>query len=382
MKRNALHHRKNKITPIALAYLLMICWLPSMAQEVDKKDNGLSDLSWGQVATKMPDEWYASAEARNVAENVLFCQQDIGGWQKNKPYHHTLSEAEKDEFNKSRSGIGATIDNGATTTEMMFLAKIYSKQKDERYWKSFNKGFNYLLDAQYKNGGWPQFYPSRGTGGVSYSSHITYNDNAMVNVMKLLRDIADGAPLYAQLPISNEMRQKAGASFDKGIQCILKTQIKVDGKPTVWCAQHDEVTFLPANARAYELASFSGGESVGIIQLLMDIQKPSTEIVTSVKDAMIWLDMHKITGLRVTREPDATGKRNTVVQKDDNAPVLLARFYDLQTGTPFFCDRDGIKKSSLAEIGPERRNGYSWYYAGYGPLQTEYNKWLKKWNLN
>ncbi len=374
---------KHSVSFTAIVCLLLIGWLPSQEQEaISSGKKSLEELSWMQVATRMPDDWYGSPEAQRIAETVLFCQQDIGGWQKNKPYHHGLSDAEKETFAAGRSGIGATIDNGATTTEMIFLAKVYSQHKDERYWNAFSKGFNYLLDAQYKNGGWPQFYPARGTGGVSYSSHITYNDNAMVNVLQLLKDVADAAPLYVQLPISNEMRQKAKKSFDKGVECILKTQIRVDGVPTVWCAQHDEVTLLPANARAYELASFSGGESVGIIKLLMEIEQPSAEIVASVKDAMAWLDAHKITGLSVVREADASGKRNTVVQKDDNAPALLARFYDLQTGTPFFCDRDGIKKKSLAEIGSERRNGYSWYYAGLAPLQTEYSKWLKKWHIN
>ena len=40
---------------------------------------------------------------------------------------------------------------------------------------------------------------------------------------------------------------------------------------------------------------------------------------------------------------------------------MWARFYDLDTELPFVCDRDGIKKKTLEEIGYERRNGYSWY---------------------
>jgi pectinesterase len=183
--------------------------------------------------------------------------------------------------------------------------------------------------------------------------------------------------LYASLPVTAAMREKAKKAFDKGIGCILRTQVKVDGKPTVWCAQHDEVTLKPANARAYELASFSGQESVGIVQLLMGIKDPGNEIIASVNGAMKWLDEHKITGIKVENRPVPDGKRNRVVVEDKNAPVLLARFYDLETGKPFFCDRDGIKKSSLAEIGPERRNGYSWYGTGFEKLQMEYNGWLK-----
>ena len=158
----------------------------------------------------------------------------------------------------------------------------------------------------------------------------------------------------------------------------MKTQIKINGEPTVWCAQHDENTLQPANARAYELASFSGAESVGILQMLMEINNPSPEIIHSIKSAMKWLDEHKLTGIKVENQPGADGKRNMVVVADPSAPPLLARFYDLETGKPFFCDRDGIKKSSLAEIGDERRNGYSWYSSGFEGLKKKYEQWVGK----
>ena len=47
--------------------------------------------------------------------------------------------------------------------------------------------------------------------------------------------------------------KKAAAAFGRGVECILKCQIVIGGKPTVWCAQHDEVTFAPAKARDYVL---------------------------------------------------------------------------------------------------------------------------------
>jgi pectinesterase len=34
-----------------------------------------------------------------------------------------------------------------------------------------------------------------------------------------------------------------------------------------------------------------------------------------------------------------------------NAKPIWARFMDLETNEPFFCDRDGIKKKSLDQIG-------------------------------
>jgi hypothetical protein len=47
-------------------------------------------------------------------------------------------------------------------------------------------------------------------------------------------------------------RARARQAIDKGVECILKTQVVQEGKLTVWCAQHDERTLAPAKARAYE----------------------------------------------------------------------------------------------------------------------------------
>lgn len=367
---------------VTLFSSLLFLGCSSTAQQISAtKPSGYLDMPWKKVATQMPDEWYGSDDAKKVAATVLYCQLDIGGWAKNKPYHHALTAKDSAELVSSRTGIGATIDNGATTTEMIFLAKVYAQTKDGSYFSAFNKGLNYLLDAQYKNGGWPQFYPFRVGKSVAYASHITYNDNAIVNVLRLLRDVAQSAPPFTALSMTAGIKEKIQKAYEKGIDCILKTQIKIKDQPAVWCAQHDEFTLQPANARAYELASFSGFESTGIIQLLMEIKNPSKEIVTAVTGAMQWLEAHKITGIKLENQPGPDGKKNMVVLEDANAPVLLARFYDLETGQPFFCDRDGIKKSSLAAIGAERRNGYSWYSDGYEVLQKKYSTWCKKWNI-
>ena len=48
--------------------------------------------------------------------------------------------------------------------------------------------------------------------------------------------------------------------------------------PTAWCAQYDEVSLLPAKARAFELPSLSGEESVGIVRFLMDTEQPTPAI--------------------------------------------------------------------------------------------------------
>ncbi|WP_425638242.1 pectate lyase [Algoriphagus yeomjeoni] len=334
-------------------------------------------MRWKDVATKMPEAWYGSAEAKAVAENVMLAQKDIGGWEKNKEYHIPLSDDERAKIKSDKSKIGSTFDNGATITEMRFLAKVYAHQQDELYKQAFEKGLNYIFISQYDNGGWPQFFPIRGGNG-DYSMQITYNDDAMVNTMKFLKEIYSGDEKYVALNLGPEQLTKAQQAFDAGIEIILKTQIVVNGEPTVWCAQHDEITLAPAKARSYELPSFSGSESVGIVQLLMELDKPSNEVIAAIDGAVNWFEAHKIEGIKLETEVDSEGRKNRIVVEDKNAPLMWGRFYDLETAQPFFCDRDGIKKISLAEIGYERRNGYSWYVNAPEKVLKAYPEWKKK----
>jgi len=294
-----------------------------------------------------PEAWFASAEARQVAAIVLSFQCESGGWPKNTD---TISKAYAGE----RTKLMPTFDNKATVDELRFMARMFNATKEAKYRQSFDRGLAYVLSAQYPNGGWPQFFPLR----QGYWDHITFNDDAMVRVLSLVREVAT-EPTYTFLEAPT--REACRKAFDLGVTCILKCQIIVDGQPTVWCAQHDEVTFAPAKARAYELPSFSGAESVGIVRLLMSLENPSAEVKAAIEGAVRWFESHKVTGRRLRKETDPDGKSNLVMAADPKAPALWARFYDLRTGQPFVCDRDGVPKPNLADLGSERRNGYSWF---------------------
>jgi len=360
---------------IIFAHFLYLLLYP-MALLAQSSDHGYLNQSWKQVATQMPVEWYGSQEAKLVAENVLLSQKEIGGWEKNKAYHHAFSESEKAHYTQDKAKVGATFDNDATITELRFLAKVYTQIKDERYRQAFEKGLQYIFISQYGNGGWPQFFPLR----EGYYSHITFNDDAMVNILKFLDEIISDNNEYASMQIAPKVKLKAKKAFDQGIDCILKSQIMIDGVPTVWCAQHDEKTLAPAKARSYELESFSGSESAGIVELLMEIKNPSQGIIHAVEGAVQWFERNKIEGIKLEQEIDKDGKKNRIVVKDKDAPLLWGRFYDLETHKPYFCSRDGIKKNSIAEISHERRNGYSWYTSAPEKVLIKYSDWKKQIN--
>ena len=320
------------------------------------------NVTWKEAIAQAAT-WYAGDEAAAVASNVLYYQNADGGWPKNI-----------DVIGKTSAEDASTFDNDATTTELAFLAKMYTATGDATYLDAFNLGIDLLLDAQYPdNGGWPQHYPD----ATGYQAHITYNDDVMTNIMALLRDVGNKRePAYTF--VDDERATRALAAVDLGIQCIINTQIVVDGVKSVWCAQHDQVTLLPAPARTYELISNSGSEGAGVLSFLMTIDSPSADVIEAVQAGVAWFNRVKLEGIRVTEVVTDAGE-DVVVVADSTAPPIWARFYELGTDVPFFCGRDGIKKYSLAEIELERRTGYRWYGDWGIAVLTSYPAWQEEW---
>ncbi len=277
----------------------------------------------------------ASGTTASLAD-IIKNQQADGGWK-------------KDYAEMSGDWAKSTIDNKATYTEIRRLASEYTKTKDSKYSAAAIKGINFLINMQYANGGWPQVYQSSG-----YHTHITYNDDAMINVMILLDDVGNKKGDFAF--IDSNLASKSKQSVDKGVSCILKTQVMSGGKLTVWGQQHDSNTLKPAPARIYEVPSLSSKESATIVKFLKT--RPSTsQIASSIKAAEDWFKAVQIVGIKVVKE------NNDVIVVNDPSVTkpIWARFYELNTNKPIFVGRDGIVKYKLSDIEQERRAGYAWY---------------------
>ncbi len=331
--------------------------------------------SYVRILQSTDSAFFATDEARRIGDQLLLYQRVTGGWPKNIDMVKPLTDEERQKVlaDKCRRD-DSTTDNKATILQIPFLARLFQQTGDERYKEAVERGMDYLLSGQYANGGWPQFWPEN----RDYQIHITYNDNAMVNVLKIMRDARKHVAPYTANLIDDDLQQRCAKAFDKGIECILNTQIVVDGEPTVWCQQHDRETLLPTKARAYELPSYATSESAAITFLLMQVSKPDERIVRAIKGAMKWFDEHKLTGIRLESYKNEDGERDIRVVEDSTAAPLWARFYDLEEGKPFFCDRDGQPKRSLQEIGYERRTGYGWYNDSPAALYKRYDTWKKK----
>jgi PelA/Pel-15E family pectate lyase len=331
------------------AALVLSSAVPAPAQSAD----------WKTFAEK-PDDWYRSPEGWRVTTNILTHQSELGSWPKN-------IDTTEEPYKGDRRDLHGTFDNHATIGELRYLARAYRATKDPALVIAFHKGLDHIIAAQYPNGGWPQSYPP----GNGYARYITFNDGTMINLLEFVRDVSS-SPDFAF--VNEPRRQAAAHAFHAGVDCILRCQIKVDGTLTVWCAQHDEKTLEPRPARKFEPVSLSGGESAGILRLLMSLDSPSPEIRQAVHSAIQWYESARLTGIRETRV-----KGDKVIVADKNAPPLWARFYQIGTNRPIFSGRDSVIKYDIAEIEPERRNGYAWYGTWGRDLDRLYAKWKEKW---
>lgn len=313
---------------------------------------------------RRPDSWFATAEARQIARHIVAHQSTLGGWPKNIDTTAAL-------VGEGQAELSPTYDNRATTDELRYLARMCRVHSDSQWRAAFDRGIDYVFAGQYDSGGWPQRHPP----GDSYHRHITLNDHVMVRLLEFVRDVASSEDFSF---VDAERRARASAAFDRGVSCLLRCQIRLDGELTGWCAQHDPITYQPQPGRAFELATLSGCETVGVVRLLMSLEQPPPEIQAAVQGAVRWLEQVQLRGIKIEERPleGSTDRFDRIVVSDPLAPPIWARFYDLRSQTPVFADRAGVPCSRLQDISYERRNGYAWY--GDWPrdlIERDYPAW-------
>jgi PelA/Pel-15E family pectate lyase len=330
--------------------------------------------------------WYRSAEARRIAGIIVSFQTPAGGWSKNLDMtkhlrapgenfattnnSRFLGSADFDSAFDTNWNYVGTFDNDATITELNFLGKVIAANGTNQtapYRASFLRGLDYIFAAQYPNGGWPQVWPLQG----GYHDTITFNDDAMINILDLLRGISAGTNEFSFVP--EKSRELAAASLKRGIECVLATQIVADGRRTVWCQQHDALTLQPASARNYEMPSQVSSESANIMRFLMQQPNPDSNIVVAVDAAAAWF---KKTELHDVAYKFSEEDGRHLVSAPGKGP-LWARYYEIGTDGPIFGDRDKTIHDSVAEISKERRNGYAWFNDDAKRVLEHYARWKK-----
>lgn len=323
-----------------------------------------------KLPAKMDNVWYASDDAKKLAEVLLSYQTPSGGWSKHTGYSKGTRQPGMQWTSQNEPGKAphyvATFDNRATIEEMYFLAATWKATQREDCKAGFIRGLNFIFAAQYPNGGWPQVYPLEG----GYHDQITFNDDAMTRILELLQAVTEGEGYYAFL--DGSQRQQARAALEAGIGCVLRTQVLQEGKKTAWCAQYDALTLQPAAARKMEPVTLSGLESAHLLEFLMTITNPAPEMVAAIESGLGWLERVKITGLAKTK----AGAKTVYEANAVSTEVYWARFYNLTNSQPVFPGRDGVIYSSYAEMAAGNKLGYDYLSTLPGSIV---NNGQKKW---
>lgn len=327
---------------------------------------------------------YRPEQIREIAENILLFQRENGGWPKDYDMLAVLTDEQREKVRLSRASADTSFDNHNVFPQVEFLARAYQTTGEAKYREGAERGLDFILSAQYPSGGFPQWFP-RNEG---YHGHITFNDGAMMGCLQLLRAVADGEPHMKW--VDQERHEKSKLAVERGIECILKCQIRSQGQLTGWCQQHDRETYEAAPARTFELASICPGDTTEITEFLMQVERPSPLVIESIEASIAWLKSVRLRGTAVKRVPGApveferhSADFDVIVVQEQNAPPIWARHYEIGTNRPIFASRDGVKQYELSQVDRERRTGSKWY--GEWPtelINRAYPEWKRRVSPN
>lgn len=367
-------------------------------------------------------------------------QNEDGGWPKTNTGYNLTDP----KFAELVPDGPSSIDNNATFLQIIYLSRLihtYNELSDQfqdipdiedkmaTIEKGFWKGIKYVLNSQTEDGGWRQYWPY----SVGYFKQVTYNDNAMVQMMNILLDIVEPDVSENEIckfmahdldwarerllndPDSDLLKQgdmtitfeQIEEAWNKALSYTLEHQIRVDYKGeeilTGWSLQYDPETGLPSGGRAFEIPSIGTTESQVIIELLQRIPAPSAEVCEAINGFNSWVDLLGVTGKRDVEVKDRTrelDKDRRFIDDPDSPYTMYGRLYGLDTTGdyyrenygmteeleeegfyPVFAGRDTIAHLDHNLTPVERRSGYGFLKADFGKYTdsdyAEWEKWLK-----
>jgi PelA/Pel-15E family pectate lyase len=161
-------------------------------------------------------------------------------------------------------------------------------------------------------------------------------------------------------------RQRADAAVRKGVECILASQVMVQGVPTIWGQQHDALTLEPVKARSYEHPSLASRESAGVVAFLMELPEPDARVTAAVRSAVEWFKANTIQGL-------AYDMKEGVVERPDAGPAW-ARMSEIGTNRPIYSNRDGVILYDYKRL-TDRKTGYLWISTEPAEVLELFERW-------
>lgn len=259
-------------------------------------------LAWGQLASGGWDY------------RIDFDPEASGQWH----YRRDVEQGDRatgDRRNRS------TLDDDNTQSALRLLMQVDRQLDftDAQVHRAVLYGLESLLEAQYPNGAWPQRYDKAFDPGrfpirrarypeswpreypkERYLAYYTFNDNTVPDVI---------ATMIEAHGIYGDDRWRLAA--ERGGDFIILAQMP-DPQPA-WAQQYN-LDMEPAWARRFEPPAITGGESFGVMRILLELYLAYGEprFLEPVPRALAWA--------RASRLPGG----------------LMARFYELKTNRPLY----------------------------------------------
>ena len=268
------------------------------------------------------DEYYYEA-AKKAAGALIKIQHPAGGWnymgdlagpESLKKWYDTIGKNgwRLEEFQHYYGN--ATFDDEGTAESCQLMLRIYLEKKDKAFKPALDKAIQFVLDAQYPNGGWPQRFPLSGGfenhGHADYTGYITFNDGVVDENIKFLimvwQTLGDKRVLD---PIQRAMDIYVAAQ-------------QPQPQPG-WGLQHTVADLKPAGARTYEPKAFASHTTAGNLENLMDYYELTGDpkYLARVPEAIDWLAALKLDDKIAPGRP----RYPTFIEIGTNEPLYVHR---------------------------------------------------------
>ena len=277
------------------------------------------------------EEEYLTA-ATDAARALAWGQRTVGGWD----HRVDVAHLETNSTTTIRKDGRCTFDDNITQGALSFLMSMNAVIEELWLAEAIELGFKYMMESQFENGAWPQWYPLIG----GYHDYYTFNDNTINDCISLMLR-AHG--IYGK----NEYLQTAKRAGD----FIILSQFP---QPQSGWAQQYSHDLKPAWARSFEPPGICSAATIRNIRTLVDLYlyTKDDKYLEPIPLALEWLDNSKI---------------------GDN---LWARLYEEGTNIPVYGDReDGYKLHYVYEkVSEYERTSYSWQgQYGFDAVISFYN---------
>lgn len=269
------------------------------------------------------EQFYTAAKA--AADALVAGQHPRGGW--NYVIDTAGEESLKDWYAKIGGNAwrleeyhryygNATFDDAGTAEASQLLLRVYLEKRERKYRAPLDKAIQFVLDAQYANGGWPQRFPFVENGGIhghaDYTPYITFNDDVAGENIEFL--------LYAHQALGSNDARLVDA-IERGMDIYVKTQQPMP--QPAWGLQHFPDTLKPAPARTIEPQAFATHTTGTNIRSMIGFYKLTGDrkFLARLPEALDWLDQ-----VKTPQNLIAPGRTHpTFILEGSNTPIYIHR---------------------------------------------------------